>query len=569
MKGTGQFSVSILRKRLLAMTLGFIFLFFILFVQFFLIQIVRSKTLGFKALDQWTRELPVVAERGVIRDKNGVVLAGNLPTYSVYIRRNALVDREGVATTLSNLFSLDKDELLEKMKKNVSEFAVVKGIDKEQACKLDEYALQGVYYAPDQVRVYPYENLLCQVLGFTSSDHHGVSGLEKYYDDYLKGESGEICYETDLVGVDVNDHVLYKDATKGIDLTLTVDYRIQTLVERVIGEVYLSTKAKNAQCLVLDLDSFGVLAMASCPSYDLNDVPREDASLLTSLSRNGLISNSYEPGSTFKVVTAAANLQEYLNGNQNAFSPNYIFPASRTRLVDGTTVKCWSDHTNGKHSHQTLAEALNNSCNPCFTDMALSLGSEVFYDYLYKFGFGKTTGIDFPGEALGMLLPSVSVRNCDLARIGFGQSVAVTALQLACAVGSAVNGGNYYVPHLVSKIGEITVKKELKSHPIGEEASALLRGMLEGVVRDGSGKKAYIDGVRIGGKTGTAQKYENGRIASGKYVSSFIGFYPADCPKKLVLVIIDEPQGAYYGSVVAAPCARDVFQGMIALEEDL
>ncbi|MBO5525795.1 MAG: stage V sporulation protein D [Clostridia bacterium] len=549
------------------MSLGFAFLFLVLFVQFFLIQIVRRKTLGYRAIGQWTRELPVVAQRGVIRDRNGVVLAGNLPTYTVYVRRNAVEDKERVIEVLSELFSIEREELRAKMQKSVSEFAVARQISKEQAERLNGYSLKGVYYAPDAKRVYPYESLLCQVLGFTSSDSSGVSGLEKYYDDYLKGKDGEILYETDLVGVDVGDTLLYREATAGLDLTLTVDYKIQTIAERVMEQAYVSSGAKNAECLLLDLDSFGILAMASFPSYDLNEVPRDDISLLTSLSRNGLVSNSYEPGSTFKVVTAAANLQEYLNGNPNAFSPSYIFSASRTRSVDGTTVKCWSDHSNGKHSHQTIAEALNNSCNPCFTDMALSLGSECFYSYLDKFGFGKTTGIDFPGEALGMLLPSVTVRNCDLARIGFGQSVAVTALQLACAVGAAVNGGNYYVPHLVSGIGDVTVKPELKSHPIGEEASSFLRSMLEGVVRDGSGKKAFIDGYRIGGKTGTAQKYENGHIASGKYVSSFVGFYPADNPKTLVLVIIDEPQGAYYGSVVAAPCAKEIFSGIIALEE--
>ena len=395
----------------------------------------------------------------------------------------------------------------------------------------------------------------------------GVSGIEKEYDKYLKGKNGEILYETDLVGIDVGDNILYKEGEAGLDIALTVDYKIQTLCERVMAEAVETYRPKGAECLVLDLSSFEILAMASLPSYDLNDVPREDSALLSALSRNGIVSNSYEPGSTFKVITAAADIEEHLRGNPNAFSTSYVFPASRTRSVDGTTVKCWSDHSNGKHSHQTLKEALNNSCNPCFTDIALSLGTDCFYSYLSKFGFGGVTGIDFPGEALGMLLPASAVRGCDLARIGFGQTIAVTAIQLACAVGAAVNGGNYYVPHLVKKIGSKEIEKELKSNPISEKTSEILRGMLEGVVSEGSGKKAYIEGYRIGGKTGTAQKYENGRLALGKYVSSFVGFYPADAPKYLTLVIIDEPQGAYYGSVVAAPCAREIFRGIIAIEE--
>lgn len=567
MKQENLFSVSILRKRLLAILLSITFLFCILFGRFFAIQVVEEKRLGYRATDQWTREIPVVAERGKITDRNGTVLAGNNLSYSIFVRRNAVENREEVIRTLSSLFSLDEKELSSKFDKKVSEFKAVSNVSKEEVLKLESYALKGVYYSPDNTRFYPYESLLCQVLGFTSSDMTGVSGVEKEYDKYLKGKNGEILYETDLVGIDVGNNILYREGEAGLDIALTVDYKMQTLCERVMAGAVAEYNPKGAECLVLDLDSFEILAMASLPSYDLNDVPREDGALLSALSRNGIVSNSYEPGSTFKVITAAADIEEHLRGNPKAFSTSYVFPASRTRSVDGTTVKCWSDHSNGKHSHQTLKEALNNSCNPCFTDIALSLGTDCFYSYLSKFGFGGVTGVDFPGEALGMLLPASAVRGCDLARIGFGQTIAVTAIQLACAVGAAVNGGNYYVPHLVKRIGSKEIGKELKSNPISEKTSEILRGMLEGVVSEGSGKKAYIEGYRIGGKTGTAQKYENGRLALGKYVSSFVGFYPADAPKYLTLVIIDEPQGAYYGSVVAAPCAREIFRGIIAIEE--
>ena len=324
--------------------------------------------------------------------------------------------------------------------------------------------------------------------------------------------------------------------------------------------------------LVLDPDTFGILAMAEYPSYDLNDVPREDSEKLNALSRNNLVSDIYEPGSTFKIVTAAANIEEYLRGNPAAYSLQYRFSSSRTRTVDSTTIKCWSTHANGKHSNQTLAEALNNSCNPCFTDIAMALGTETFYDYLELFNFGKPTGIDFSGEAQGMLVTESAVRGCDLARIGFGQTVAVTALQLACAGAAAVNGGYYYQPRLVQEIysSDGTIREELpavlKNRTISEEASKILASLLEGVVANGSGSKAYIEGYRVGGKTGTAQKFENGAIAQGKYVSSFLGFFPANDPQYLALVIVDEPQGAYYGSVVSAPAAGDIFRGIIELK---
>ena len=366
--------------------------------------------------------------------------------------------------------------------------------------------------------------------------------------------------------------MLYVPAADGLDLRLTVDFSIQAAAEAAMQRVYAQYSPVTAQCIVLDPNSGAVLAMAEYPGYDLNDVPREDTELLNSLSRNNLVSDIYEPGSTFKIVTAAANIEEYLRGNPAAFSPQYVFNSSRTRSVDGTTIRCWSDHKNGKHSDQTLAEALANSCNPCFTDIALSLGTETFYQYLEAFGFGRATGIDFSGEAQGMLLPAASVRACDLARIGFGQTVAVTALQLACAGAAAVNGGTYYAPRLVQEIcsadGEVSTKIPARAvgSPVGEEASRLLASMLEQVVASGSGGRAYIEGYRVGGKTGTAQKFENGAIAQGKYVSSFLGFFPANDPQYLVLVIVDEPQGAYYGSIVAAPAAREVMEGIIAIK---
>ena len=550
------------------------FLFCFLFGRFFYVQVLWQEELNYRALDQWTRELPIIAGRGKITDRNGVVLADNNAAYSVFARANAIPDKRTVATVLADTLSIDGDALYEKLtKKKASEITVAKRVDKATVERLSKLSLDGVYYARDNTRYYPKGDALCQVLGFTSVDNVGTTGLEKYYEKYLAGKNGELLYETDLVGIEIEGSVAtYLPAEDGYNLQLTIDYGVQEIVESALKKVIATHSPVSAECIVLDAQTFEVLALGNYPSYDLNEIPRDDMELLNSLSRNRLVSDVYEPGSTFKIITSAINLEEYYRGNTRAFSPNYVFSSSRTRAVDGTTVKCWSNHANGKHCNQTLSDALNNSCNPCFTDMALSLGKETFYQYLSAFGFGKKTGLDFNGEAYGLLMPKQAVRNCDLARIGFGQTVAVSGLQLACATAAAVNGGYYYTPSLVKRIYaddgyilEERDKGEVK-RTIGEKASKTLAEMLEGVVRDGSGKKAYIEGYRIGGKTGTAQKYENGRIAVGKYVSSFVGFFPVDNPKYLTLVIVDEPKGAYYGSVVAAPVAGEVFQGIISLK---
>ena len=534
-------------------------------------QVFWKEELLYRALDQWTREIPVVAERGSIYDRNGELLAGNSTAYSVYARANAVEDAEGTARVLSQLLGASYEETAKKLSdRSRSEITLVKQAEKSLVEKLEGLDLKGIYYSRDNKRIYPYGSLASQVIGFTSMGNEGTTGIERYYDQFVAGENGEILFETDLVGVDLEGTTAaYLPATDGLNVRLTLDYRIQAIAEETMGRVLESSQAKAAQCIVLDPSDFSVLAMVNLPSYDLNAPPRDDMATLNALSRNSLVCDIYEPGSTFKIVTAAANIEEKLKGNGNAFSNDYVFPSSRTRSVDGTTIRCWSDHKNGKHSNQTLADALNNSCNPCFVDIALSLGKDTFYSYLEAFRFGKATGIDFSGEAVGMLIPEGSVRDCDLARIGFGQTIAVSPLQLACAAASAVNGGYYYTPHILSEIfsddGYVStrVAPSLLGRTVSEEASHILAGMLEGVVRDGSGKHAYIEGYRVAGKTGTAQKYENGLIAQGKYVSSFVGFFPADEPRYLALVIVDEPQGSYYGSTVAAPCAKEIFEGII------
>lgn len=555
------------------MSLAITFIFCLILARLLYVQIAWGADLKLRATDQWNREIPIIAARGNITDRNGVILAGNQTTYSVFVRPNAVNNAEYTATVLSGIFKLDAAAVLEKLQGGkVSEVTVARQVSKEQIEKLVSYDLSGVYYSRDNSRSYTYNDALCQVLGFTASDGSGVSGLEKYYENILSGSNGEITYTTDIIGRETDKStIIYREATAGDTISLTIDIDIQLAAEEAMKSVYVSSQAKAVSCVVLNPQNFEILAMVNYPSYNLNDVPRNDTETLNALTRNGLVSDIYEPGSTFKVVTAAANIEEYLHGNSKAFSNSYIFNSSRTRTVDGTKIKCWSDHANGKHTNQTLAEALNNSCNPCFTDIALSLGSETFYNYLQNFGFGNVTGLDYSGEALGMLVPQTAVRDCDLARIGFGQTVAVTGIQLACAVAAAVNGGNYYTPHflksIVSASGEVVqTQTVLKNKVISKEASRILADMLEGVVREGSGKHAYIEGYKVGGKTGTAQKYEDGHVAQGKYVSSFTGFFPANNPQYLALIVVDEPQGTYYGSTVAAPVAKQIFEDIISIK---
>lgn len=538
------------------------------------VQTGWSAELKLRASDQWNREIPIIAARGNILDRNGVVLAGNKSTYSVFLRPSAVKNAEYTATTLSEIFKLDNNALLDKINVGkISELTVARQVDKQSIEKLVSYNLSGVYYSRDNSRSYTYGETLCQVLGFTASDGLGIAGIEKYYDNILSGANGEIVYSTDIVGIETEKStVVYREATAGDNVRLTIDIDIQLAAEEAMRSVYLSSQAKAVSCVVLNPQNFDILALVNYPSYDLNDVPRDDTEMLNALTRNSIVSDIYEPGSTFKVITAAANIEEYLRGNSNAFSNSYVFNSSRTRTVDGTKIKCWSDHSNGKHTNQTLATALNNSCNPCFTDIALSLGTETFYSYLNAFGFGNVTGLDFNGEALGMLVPQSVVRDCDLARIGFGQTVAVTGIQLACAVAAAVNGGNYYIPHLLKSVDSADGKSVAENTPviknkvISEEASRILAEMLEGVVKEGSGKHAYIEGYKVGGKTGTAQKYEDGHVAQGKYVSSFTGFFPSNNPQYLALIIVDEPQGVYYGSTVAAPVAKQIFEDIISIK---
>ncbi len=561
------------KKRLLTLIVAAIFLFAVIFCRLAYIQVIWGKDLQVKASEQWQRDLPIKAYRGDIVDANGNLIATTETGYSVYARPKSVTDAEHAAKILSEVLELDYQATYEKLtKKGVSEVTVKRQIDGDKASEIRSANLDGIYLASEGVRSYVYGDFLSQVLGFTSSDGVGQTGLEAYYDKYLQGINGKLLTETDLVGSELtNGTMSYIPSVNGLTVTLTVDSVIQTVVENVLELAMYQQKPQAARCIVMDVTTGEILAMASKPSVDLNNLPRDNLEYLMKYSKNTLLTDVYEPGSTFKVLTASACLEEFRNGNSKAFSAEHVFGnSSGTRIIDGSKISCWTKHTNGKHSNQNLSDALNNSCNPIFTDIALSLGKNTMYEYLNKFGYGSVTGIDFAGEQAGILVPKSAVTNGDLARIGFGQTIAVTALQLCVATAAAVNGGLRMQPYLVKEISDPTTGKVVKrfsptvvERAVSAETSAQIAKMLQRVVEEGGGKNAKIEGYQVGGKTGTAQKFVDGALATGKYVSSFIGFFPASSPKYLTLMIVDEPQGQSYGSIVAAPYAKLVFQEII------
>lgn len=538
------------------------FLFVAIIAKLIYVQIAEGGALRIKALDQWTRDVPITGERGDIFDRNGVLLADTETLYTVYARPVSVKDKEYTARVLGTVLGVDSEALYEKLTSKVSEITVSKKVTKTEMNALIDAGVEGIYYSQNLDRKYIYGDFLTQILGFTNIDGVGQSGVEAYYDKYLRGTDGYILTETDLVGRELESNVTrYVEGSKGNNVYLTIDYAIQSFVESAVNNAYLKNNATSASCVVMNAKTGEILAMAQRPSYDLNDLPRDDIELLFSASKSTLISNVYEPGSTFKVLTAAMGLDKgYIDTSYNLYCPGY-------RIVDGQKIKCW--RTIG-HGSETFAEGVQNSCNCLFMDIALKLGTENFYDGLRIFGINEKTGIDMSGEASGLTIAESAVKTVDLARMGFGQAIAVTPIELLNAAASVVNGGKLMTPYIVDKIvdndGKVLVQNYpiVKRNTVSAETSAIMREILESVVSEGGGKNASVPGYRIGGKTGTAQKYANGVIAQGMYVSTFLGFLPADDPEYILLFIVDEPkEGAYYGSIVAAPYAGEIFSKIV------
>jgi len=543
------------------MLVGITFIFFILIIRVGWIQLYRGVWLQEKAVDQWTRDLPVAPKRGMIMDRNGKVLAQSASAETVVLRPSQIEDAGKVADELSQILEMDRQTIYEKATdKTKSEIWLKRQVTKEQANAIRKLNLDGVHFTEDSKRYYPMKNFLTQVIGFTSVDGAGLEGIEKRYDKYLKGIPGKIVAETDSVGRELPYSVSrYIAPQNGHNVVLTIDYVIQSFVEKAMDDAMVKTKAKKVEAVVMDPNTGEVLAIVNKPDYDLNNPPRNDAELLQELSRNSVVSDVYEPGSTFKIITAATGLEEkVVTPESTFFDPGY-------KMVDNERIKCWK--TQG-HGQQTFVEGVQNSCNPIFMEIALRLGKEKFYEYIQAFGFGDYSGIDSYGDEKGIVMTIKYVKNVDLARIGFGQTIAVTPIQLISAVSAVINGGTLMKPHLVKEIRDSTDGSIVQEYQptavrrvISKETSQTMRDILESVVREGSGANAYIPGYRVGGKTGTAQKYEDGKIVRDKHIASFVGFAPADDPKVVVLVVVDEPDVPVdFGSVVAAPYVKQILE---------
>ncbi len=555
-----KYTMHSLRKRILTLIVTISFIFCLLGLRLGIVQIINGKNLQQKAESQWTRNLPLVAERGKIYDTTGSSLAVSYTTYNVYTRARQIKDAVGVAKKLSELLNLDYMTVYDKAIYNsVSEVLIASQIEVDVAEKILDCELEGVFLSENIKRYYPYGDLLTQILGFTTIDNQGQAGIELFYDNYLKGVNGYSLVQSDLRGVELDNTLRsYIPSIPGNNITLTIDSKIQLIVERTLEKLMVEQKAKAVSCIVMNPNNGEVLAMSNKPSFDLNDVPRNDISYLMETVKNKCVIDVYEPGSTFKILTMASTLE-----NKTA-SLNTGFYCGGSCVVDGEKIKCWKSVG---HGSQDLTDGLCNSCNCVFVDLALRLGLDKFYDCLKNYGFGEMTNIEVSGESGGILMNKNNVKNVDLARMGFGQAVAVTPIQLISAISAVVNGGTLYKPQIIKNIKDFNgnVVYDFPTTPkrrvVSKETSDIINMMLEETVSK-PGKYTFVPGYEIGGKTGTTQKYENGKI-SGKYISSFIGTYPASKPEYIVLVIVDEPgSGQYYGSIVASPYAKEIFSGI-------
>lgn len=540
-----------------------LFVFCSLVVRLFVVQIINGKELQFKATDQWTRDLALTAPRGSFFDVTGDSLAVSYTTYDVYVRGREVKSPTHTASVLSQILELDLEGTLEKVsRKNVSEVLLKMQVDADTAEEIYKENLDGIYLTENVGRYYVYGDLFTQLLGFVSVDNAGQAGLEAYLNDYLTGKDGYSYVQSDLQGKEIGGSIrYYVGGISGDDVTLSVNSKIQIILEKILAQAYIDQQAKAVTGIVMQAKTGKVLAISTKPSFDLNSPPRDNLEALFDQSKMTAVTDAYEPGSTFKILTLAAALEEGVTSlDDHFYCPGY-------RIVDGQRIRCWK--TIG-HGDQTLAEAFANSCNCCFMDLALRLGVDKFYEYMQRFGLGQKTGITISGESGGILMPKSQVKSVDLARMGFGHAIAVTPIQLLSIVAGITNGGIYHTPTVIENIKDTTgdatysprvTEQRLVSSQTSKSVNALLQK-----AENKAGDFTFVEGYNVGGKTGTAQKYgENGQIAQGKYISSFIGTYPADEPEYLFMILVDEPSaGAYYGSLVAAPYGKTFFQELFS-----
>ncbi len=542
----------------------------LLLVRLFYIQMFMAPELQKAAYEQQTRDRLIAPERGDILDRNGTPIATTKTVASVSVIHAQVEEPEKVANVLSEKLDLDYNETLEKVNKRVALMRIKTKVDKETAEEIAFLKLKGVMVDEDILRVYPYNTLAAQVIGFVGKDNQGIIGLESKYEEYLKGEKGKIMTQTDGRGRELENSEQTRVApVPGYDLVTSIDVNLQQYAEQTIEKVVRGKSAKRGSIIIMNPQNGEMLAMASYPSFDLNEPYKiNDAELeanwdsmsqkekndaLNQMWRNFNINDTYEPGSTFKVITSAAGLQEGVVTEDSTFNCN------GGRTVAGRYIKCWRSPRS--HGSETFVQGVQNSCNPVFMDIAARLGSDKFYEYMIKFGFDKKTGIDLPGEAVGIMHKKDKIGPVELATMSFGQSFQITPLQLIRAISAAVNGGRLVTPHFAMELKDetgATVKTfeyEDAGNPISAETSEKMKKILESVVAVGTGNKTYIPGYRIGGKTATSEKLPR---KSGKYIASFCAFAPAEDPQVIAIVLVDEPQGVYYGGQVAGPVMKEL-----------
>lgn len=552
------YNIYSIQRRFVATILIIVILAFALLVRVFYLQIIDGKNLQIKAAEEWLRDLPLSSRRGEIYDCSGVSLASTVTTYDVYVRARNVTEPARLASAITDILQVDYQMAYAKVtNKSLSEILIKMQVEEDLALSLTEYS--GVYLSQNVARIYPYSSLFTQVLGYCTIDNIGQAGLELYYDKYLKGVDGKSLTQTNAQGKEIENSLSYYiPSVAGANLNTTLDVQMQAILEKELMNAYTEHKALSVSGIILDAQTGGIKAMSCLPSFDLNNVPRDDISKLQEMTKNSTVVDVYEPGSTFKLITLTAALNEGLTRLDEQF-----YCTGRC-TVDGETIKCWK--TVG-HGSLTLLDAFKNSCNCVFVQLALRLGVDKYYDYLKLFGLGEKTGVDIASESSGILMNKDQVRNVDLARIGFGHAIAVTELQMA-SVYAKITTGYDVTPHILSSIDsedEVLYQENYnkKKLDISDETIAIVNQMLSNNINSG-GDYTFIPGYDVGGKTGTAQKYdENGQIATGKYISSFIGTYPASNPKYIIIVCVNEPSnGVYYGGVVAKPIGERVLKSI-------
>ena len=563
---------AISKKRLRLVVFGFILFGIAVVLRLFYVQIIQHDKLTELAKANWDREIPFASERGEITDRNGEVLVTNKLAPTLYFMPAQNDNIEQAAKQIAQVLKLDEKKLYEKM--NSKDYLVklapeAKNITYEQAVQIQGLKIDGLYSGVDYVRHYPYGNLLSRFIGFTGYDTQGLAGIEFQYDKLLTSKSAAIRLFTDAKGnalPHVDDE--WREGDQGATVELTIDLEIQQVVERELAQAMTKYNADQALAIAMNPNTGEILALSSYPTYDPSNFEKVDSSIY---NRNLPVWMTYEPGSTFKIITLSAALEEgVVNLEKEKF-----YDRGYT-MVEGARLRCWKREG---HGDETFLQVVQNSCNPGFIEMGQRVGSDKLMEYIKKFGFGETTGSNIAGEASGILFSKEAFGPVEHATTSFGQGIAVTPIQQVQAVSAAINGGKLYTPYVVSKVydpenGKLVVenKPELKRTVISEDTSEKVRNALESVVAIGSGRQAYRDGLRIGGKTGTAQKVENGRYKDGDYIVSFIGFAPANNPEVVVYVAVDSPKSSVvFGSTIAAPIVGQIIEDIapkLGIKED-